>query len=53
MNEQAAASAAGNGGAGSIDFLSGLATIDDDMIALIDLPRLLSPAGSAEKAASH
>jgi hypothetical protein len=28
--------------ASRIDFLSGLATIDDDMIALIDLPRLLS-----------
>jgi purine-binding chemotaxis protein CheW len=39
--------------ASRIDFLSGLATIDDDMIALIDLPHLLSPSGSAEKAASH
>jgi purine-binding chemotaxis protein CheW len=39
--------------ASRIDFLSGLVTMDNAMIALIDLPHLLSLSGSEEKAVSH
>jgi purine-binding chemotaxis protein CheW len=39
--------------ASRIDFLSGLVTMDNSMIALIDLPHLLSLSGSEEKAVSH
>jgi purine-binding chemotaxis protein CheW len=39
--------------ASRIDFLSGLVTVDSAMIALIDLPNLLSvPVGEDEEAAS-
>lgn len=39
--------------ASRIDFLSGLVTMDNAMIALIDLPHLLSLSESAEKTVSH
>ncbi len=39
--------------ASRIDFLSGLVTMENAMIALIDLPHLLSNSGSEGKAASH
>ncbi len=39
--------------AARIDFLSGLVTMDSAMIALIDLPHLLSLSESEEKASSH
>jgi len=38
--------------ASRIDFLSGLVTVDDSMIALIDLPNLLSAPVSADEEAS-
>jgi purine-binding chemotaxis protein CheW len=41
--------------ANRVNFLSGLVTIEGAMIALIDLPNLLSTAGEAsdDKAAAH
>ena len=33
-----------------LDFLSGIVTVDDAMIALIDLPHLLSAASTSEAA---
>jgi purine-binding chemotaxis protein CheW len=36
-----------------IDFLCGLVTMDDALIALIDLPHLLSLPGADEKATAH